>query len=194
MALDLSLRNLDGDKNLDDFMKLMWKKFGNTEVPYTNRDIEATLAEYAGEEFASGFFSKYIFDSQMPDYESLLAAVGVEFGKANPGQVSLGTNIRIENGIGNLRSNAIKGSPVYEAGIEATDEILSIAGIRLSSVNDVDMILKEFEPGDTVEVIFNRWGQEMSATITLSEDPAFQTNYLNDINSSQRQKRAAWLD
>src|SRR5690606_937025 len=62
LALDLSLR-MEG-KTLDDFYKLMWKKYGKTEIPYSNRDIKATLAEYAGAAFAEEFFNNYIFDSQ----------------------------------------------------------------------------------------------------------------------------------
>lgn len=194
LALDLSLRDLEGDKNLDDFMKLMWKKFGQPEVPYSNRDIEAALAEYAGEAFAKDFFGKYIFDSQMPDYESLLATVGVEFGKANPGQASLGTNIRIENGVGTLRSNAIKGSPIYEAGIEATDEITAIAGVSLNSVNTVDQILSDHNPGDVVSITYERWGEERTAQATLAEDTAYKTELMEAADSSQENHRNAWLN
>ena len=194
LALDLSLRDLEGDKNLDDFMKLMWKKFGQPEIPYSNRDIEATLAEYAGEAFAKDFFGKYIFDSQMPDYESLLAIVGVEFGKANPGQASLGSNIRIENGVGTLRSNAIKGSPIYEAGIEATDEITAIAGVSLNSVNTVDQILSDHNPGDVVSITFERWGEERTAQVTLAEDTAYKTELMEAADSSQENHRNAWLN
>ncbi|WP_103664506.1 M61 family metallopeptidase [Gracilimonas amylolytica] len=194
LALDLSLRDLEGDKNLDDFMKLMWKKFGQPEVPYSNRDIEAALGEYAGEAFAKDFFGKYIFDSQMPDYESLLATVGVEFGKANPGQASLGTNIRIENGVGTLRSNAIKGSPIYEAGIEATDEITAIAGVSLNSVNTVDQILSDHNPGDVVSITYERWGEERTAQATLAEDTAYKTELMEAADSSQENHRNAWLN
>ncbi len=194
LALDLSLRDLEGDKNLDDFMKLMWIKFGKPEIPYSNRDIEATLAEYAGEAFAKDFFGKYIFDSQMPDYESLLAIVGVEFGKANPGQASLGSNIRIENGVGTLRSNAIKGSPIYEAGIEATDEITAIAGVSLNSVNTVDQILSDHNPGDVVSITFERWGEERTAQVTLAEDTAYKTELMEAADSSQENHRNAWLN
>lgn len=193
LALDLSLQNLDGDKNLDDFMKLMWQEFGKPEVPYTNRDIEATLGEYAGEEFASDFFNKYIFDSQMPDYESLLASIGVNFGKANPGKASLGTNIRIEDGVGVLTSNAIKGSPIYKAGIESTDEIVSIAGTRLSSVNNVDEILNAYSPGDEIEVIFRRWGKEAAVQLIVTEDSAFKTEMKDNTSRSESQKRNGWL-
>jgi predicted metalloprotease with PDZ domain len=194
LALDLSLRELDGNKNLDDFMKLMWNEFGKQEIPYTNRDIEDTLAEYAGIDFATNFFEKYIYDSQMPDYGSLLSQVGVHFGKADPDKASLGTNISVENGIGTLRSNAIKGSPIYNAGIEATDEIISIAGKSLSGVNDVDDILKNHKPGDTIEITFRRWGKLNTVKVALVNDSAYQTGIVNNINERIREKRSDWLD
>lgn len=190
LALDLSLRNLDGNKNLDDFMKLVWRKFGKTEVPYTNRDIEATLADYAGEEFATAFFGKYIFDSQMPDYEQLFESVSVSFGKANPGKASLGTNISIEDGIGALRSNALKGSPIYKAGISEADKILSMAGTSLNQVNDVDEILTNYKPGDEIEITFERWDQKHTVRVELMEDPRFSTSI---IGNSPNGDRSNWI-
>lgn len=189
LALDLSLRNLDGDKNLDDFMKLVWQEFGKTEVPYTNRDIEATLAQYAGKDFAAEFFSKYIFDSQMPDYDQLFESVGVDFGKANPGKASLGTNIRIQNGVGILTSNAIKDSPIYEAGISGADEIISIGGIRLSTVESVDDILTNYKPGDEVEIVFDWWGEQKTAVVTFGEDQRYETS----ISNSSQSDRSSWI-
>lgn len=189
LALDLSLRDLDGDKNLDDFMKLVWQEFGKTEVPYTNRDIEATLAKYAGEEFAASFFSKYIFDSQMPDYKYLLENVGVDFGKANPGKASLGTNIRIQNGVGILTSNAIKNSPIYKTGISGADEIISIGGIRLSTVENVDNILNNYKPGDEIEIVFDRWGEQKTTRVTLGENQRYRTS----ISNTSDRNRSEWL-
>lgn len=193
LALDLSLRNLDDGKNLDDFMKLAWQKFGKPEIPYSVRDIQATLAEYAGKDFATDFFSKYIYDSQMPAYETLFTSVGVKFGKANPGKASLGTEIKIDAGTGQLRSNAIKGSPIYKAGIEAEDEIISIAGISLNKVNDVDEILANYKPGDQIEITFSRWGEEQTAEVTLVEDPAYETELNPDADNQAKLLRADWL-
>jgi len=190
LALDLSLRNLNGNKNLDDFMKLVWREFGKTEVAYTNRDIEATLADYAGEEFATGFFSKYIFDSQMPDYEYLFESVGVAFGKENPGKASLGTAISIKNGVGTLRSNAIKGSSIYNAGISEADKILSIAETSLSQVNDVDEILADHKPGDEIEITFTRRGKQNTVNVELIEDPRFSTSI---IGNSSNPDRSNWI-
>ncbi len=193
LALDLSLRELGGDKSLDGFMSQMWQKFGKPEVPYTNRDVKATLAEYAGQDFASNFFNKYIFDSQVPDYASLLASVGVNFEQANPGKANLGTNIRISDGVGKLRSNAIKGSPIYKAGIEATDNIISIAGTRLNTVQRVDETLQNHNPGEEVEVTFTRWGEEHTVKLTLAEDQSYRTVWNAKAGKQKTQQRNAWL-
>lgn len=191
LALDLSLR--ENGKNLDDFYKLMWEKYGKTEIPYSNRDIQATLAEYAGEDFAEDFFSKYVFDSQVPDYENLLATVGVNFGKANAGKASLGTPIQIENGIGTLRGNAVVGSPIYKAGIESGDEILSIGGKSLSDAENVDEILSQYKPGDKVDIIFKRWGEEKTAKVELGEDSSFKTELNSGANRAKKSARESWL-
>ncbi|WP_421773687.1 M61 family metallopeptidase [Gracilimonas sp.] len=193
LGLDLSLRKMDGNKNLDDFMKLMWQKFGKTEVPYTNRDVQATLAEYAGEDFVQKFFDKYIFDSQLPNYESLLADFGITLIKANPGKAVLGTDIEIEDGVGKLESNALIGSPIYKAGIESEDGITSIAGTSLSEVESVDDILSGYKPGDEVEVVFTRWGEEKSVTVTLTEDSSLKSELNQKANRTAKKHRNEWL-
>lgn len=191
LALDLSLR--EQEKNLDDFFKLVWEKFGQTEIPYTVRDIQEELAEYAGEKFATTFFNKYIFDSQMPDYKSLLATTGVQFVKANMNKASLGTDIRIEDGVGFLRSNAVIGSPVYKAGIEAGDEIISIGGKALKTVESVDEIISNYKPGDKVEVVYRRWGKEKTVQLTLIEDKTYKTDLNAKASNEVKSKRESWI-
>ncbi|MCP9291810.1 M61 family metallopeptidase [Gracilimonas sediminicola] len=193
LGLDLSLRKMDGNKNLDDFMKLMWRAFGRTEVPYTNRDIHEMLAEYAGEDLADEFFEKYIFDSQLPDYESLLADFGITLTKANPGKAVLGTDIEIESGVGKLESNALIGSPIYKAGIESEDEITTIAGTSLSEVESVDDILSEYKPGDEIEIEFTRWAQAKTVKVRLVEDQKLQTELNDKISIEINSKRNDWL-
>lgn len=191
LALDLSLRQ--EDKNLDDFYKLMWEKYGKTEIPYTVRDIQSALAEYAGDEFAEEFFSKYIYDSQVPDYESLLATVGIKLDKAGANSASLGNSIRIEDGVGTLRGNAVVGSPLYKAGIESGDEIISIGGTALKEVEDVNEILSDYEPGDEVNIVFRRWGEEKTAQVELAEDVTFKTELNSGANRAKKSARESWL-
>jgi predicted metalloprotease with PDZ domain len=193
LGLDLSLRSLDTGKNLDDFMKLMWQKYGKTEVSYSVRDIQAALAEYVNADFAQHFFEGYIFDSRLPDYKKLLANVGVKLSKANPGKATLGTRIYIKDGKGKLSSNALIGSPIYKAGIEAEDEIISIAGTNLKDVENVNEILKNYKPGDEITVTFTQWGQEKSVKLTLAEDAALKVELNPKAGKKEAQRQKAWL-
>jgi len=193
LALDLSLRELEDGKNLDDFMKLMWQRYGVPEIPYTIRDLQAALADYTGLEFANTFFSRYIYDSQMPDYEQLLASVGVAFKEANPDVASLGTPIEVENGRGILQSNAIIGSPIYEAGIEQGDSIISIGGRSLNDAESIESALAGFEPGEVVEIEFERLGEQMTVQAELMEDPVFTTQMNSDADARSVERREKWL-
>ena len=66
LALDLSLRDRTENRlSLDDFMQLMWRKYGKpggsregyVDHPYTIADAEETLAEVSGDR-ARDFFSR----------------------------------------------------------------------------------------------------------------------------------------
>lgn len=193
LGLDLSLRNMNRDLTLDGFMRLMWQKFGKTGVPYSVRDIEATLAEYAGDFFAGEFFDNYIYKSELPDYQQLLFQFGVDFGLEKPNEASLGGNIRERDGVWKMTSNALIGSPLYDAGIESEDEIISIGGVRLSDVESVDEILAKRRPGQSVEIVFSRWGEEKRTRATLTNNNRYKTELSDRENRNMRDKREAWI-
>jgi len=193
LALDLSLREQEDGKNLDDFMKLMWQRYGKTEIPYSIRDIQKVLTDYAGKELADTYFNRYIYDSQVPDYERLLESVGVSFVQANPERAALGTPVEIENGRGILQSNALAGSPLYEAGIEQGDEILSIGGQPLQGASSINELMSGYNPGDSVEVVFKRWGEERTAEVGLGADPEISTKIDPDADEEALARRKQWL-
>ena len=193
LALDLSLRSLDSELNLDDFMKLVWQTYGKSEIPYSIKDLEILLMEYAGEEFSTQFFGEYIYKSEMPDYEKLFKSVGVNFEQENPDKADLGETIRARDGVWKLTNNAKIGSPLYEAGIEIEDEIISIAGVKLQDVEHIDEILDWKKPGQTVEIVFSRWGEEKKVRITLASLNKYQTTINNRASSSEKKRRDEWL-
>lgn len=194
LALDMSLRRMGNDLNLDDYMKLIWQKFGKTEIPYSIRDLEATLVEYAGEEFAIDFFKRFIFDSQVPDYESLFRDMGVDFGFEDSRKADLGGNIRPVNGAWKLTSNAKMGSPLYNAGIEVEDEIISIGGKKLEDVESIDEILDRRRPGQTVDIVFSRWGEEKRVRVELTASNRYKTEVNSRADRTQRSNMRRWLE
>lgn len=193
LGLDLSLRGMDKGLTLDGFMQHVWKNYGKPEVPYAVRDLQEALAQYAGEDFANQYFENYIFDSKLPDYKALLNDFGVTLELAEPGKASLGGAIRKQGGQWRLTGNATVGSPIYKAGIESEDVFVSIAGKNLEDVKSVDEILKNYKPGDKIEVVINRWGDELKKTITLEESNRLMTTLNANATPAQKARRNAWL-
>ena len=129
----------------------------------------------------------------MPDYNRLLESVGVSFDQANPERATLGTPVAIENGRGILQSNAIVGSPLYEAGIEQGDEILFIGGQPLQGASSINELMSGYNPGDRVEVVFKRWGEERTAEVGLDADPEISTKIDPDADEEALARQKQWL-
>ena len=194
LALDMSLRTMDNGKNLDDYMKYVWEKHGKTEIPYTVRDLQARMAEYAGESFANEFFGKYILDSQMPDYASLFKKMGVTYTNRAEGRASIGGNIRNQRGGWQLTGNATVGSPIYKAGVESEDVILSIAGTTLTDDSNINEIIAAHKPGDSIEIKYRKiWGEEKTSKLTLEEAQAWSTAMDANADAKAKVRRDAWL-
>jgi predicted metalloprotease with PDZ domain len=191
LALDLSLRNLEGDKNLDDYMKLVWQIYGKNEIPYTVRDLQDVLNNYAGAEFSSDFFNTYIFDSQMPDYKTLLASVGVNFDQTKQEEASLGA---VLNDLFVISTNPFKGSAAYNAGLENGDEILSMNGIAITPETKPSDYLAQFKPAQTVIVVFNRFGKQKETALTFDADASYSTSLIEKVKKKIEAKRGDWLE
>jgi predicted metalloprotease with PDZ domain len=191
LALDLSLRNLEGDKNLDDYMKLVWQIYGKNEIPYTVRDLQDVLNNYAGAEFSSDFFNTYIFDSQMPDYKTLLTSVGVNFEQTKQEEASLGA---VLNDLFVISTNPFKGSAAYNAGLENGDEILSMNGIAITPETKPSDYLAQFKPAQTVIVVFNRFGKQKETALTFDADASYSTSLIEKVKKKIEAKRGDWLE
>lgn len=195
LALDMSLRTMDNGKNLDDFMKHVWQTQGKPEIPYSVRDLQARLAEYAGDSFANEFFGQHIFKSEMPDYVGLFKKMGVSFENTNPNSPTLNTFVRVNNGVGEMVQNAIVGTPFYEAGIEKEDNILSINGTSLSTFQgrNVDDLIADKKPGDIIDVEIERWGTKMTKKVTIATNQNMRTSWDANANASAQKRREEWL-
>ncbi len=191
LALDLSLRNLEGSKNLDAFMKQVWQTYGKPEIPYTIRDLQDALSSYAGAAFSTNFFKKYIFDSQMPDYKTLFESVGVTFEQAKLAEASLGVRL---NGDFKLVSNPFKGSAAYKGGLENGDQLISIHGIAITPETKPLDFLAQFKPNQTVTVVFKRFDQQKETQLTFDPNPSYSTTLQEKVKKRIEKKRTAWLE
>ncbi|MEC3964788.1 M61 family metallopeptidase [Flagellimonas halotolerans] len=196
LALDLSLR--EKGLNLDDFMKLVWNKYGATEIPYTIQNLHDALNEYAGDAFGDDFFNNYIYKSNMPDYKSLMESVGVvlEQPKASPyfgAYVSMSAD---KSGYTILR-NTKMGSPAYEAGLDNSDVILNINDIPFTEDQKFEDYLKQFSLGETLPVKFTRYGKEKTTELILTPSPDYTFGLMEEKGGKPSKKimeqRKNWL-
>lgn len=84
-----------------------------------------------------------------------------------------------------------KNSPAEKAGLRPGDQMVRFAGQRLEQPSDLSRLTKEFK-GKTVEVIYNRDGQERIVQLTLRGDDAGGQGYLG-VGADQRTTyRSTW--
>jgi len=58
-----------------------------------------------------------------------------------------------------------------KAGVRVNDILLSVDGEPITSANDLEKMLAETRPGDSVELAVRRDGRELTQTVTLTEKP-----------------------
>lgn len=193
LALDLSLRSLNEDLTMDGYMKEMWETYGRPEIPYTVKDAEGVLKSYAGDDFGGDFYAKYIYDSQMPDYESLMNTMGVTFEKVDPSGASLGVRVSMRDEKARIGGNPPEGSAAYKANLDSGDQLLSFDGKTLAAVEDFDAFISEnYKAGDQAEIRFVRRGKEMGTTLTFQENPSYKTS-IKEGDKKAAKKRSEWL-
>lgn len=190
LALDLSLR--EQDLTLDDYFKEVWKQYGKNEVAYSIENLEEVLSEYAGDAFAKAFFSQYIYDSKMPDYERLFESVGLRLGR-NETKPYLGLNVSSAgDGIQVSRATS-KGTPAYLAGLNEGDIITSLNGQSITTTEDFTTIADALKVGAKVPIVFVRFGEEKNTMITVTSDPSYMISLKDKVKGAAKRAQKDWL-
>jgi len=219
VALDLRLRT-EYNLTLDDYMHIVWLDLGKntqpfvTKKPYVLADLEAELAKLTkNPKFAAGFFANYVNGTQKADYGPLLEKAGYMLKKQQPGVAWIGN---LGGGFGGgrggrgaaapataapsvfaLTGNTQIGTPIYKAGLEGGDIILTADGKEMKSAQDLNDIVATKKVGDKINITYkNRSGQH-TTTITTEESPAVQVVSFESagktLTSEQQAFRTNWL-
>lgn len=72
-----------------------------------------------------------------------------------------------EEGGGVLLSGVRAGSPAEKAGLTQGDRVIGLGGRAVDNLYDLTYALQAFAPGDEVELVWRRNGQELRAKVTL---------------------------
>ncbi|MFD2586890.1 M61 family metallopeptidase [Croceitalea marina] len=186
LALDLSLRKKN--LNLDDFFKEVWGKFGEKEMPYTIKDLHLTLNAYAGKSFGDDFFENYIYQSNMPDYKTLFANVGLKMTQDT--ETGYFGGVIAKNTINN---NTLVDSPAYTAGLEKGDVILIVNDIPMVGSTNFSDFLKSTQNGDKLRLTYSRQGKVQKTEVTLTKDPKYAITLDDEASKEVTLNRKKWL-
>jgi predicted metalloprotease with PDZ domain len=192
LGLDLTLR-LEYRKTLDDFMRLVWEKFGKPETPYQLVDLKTLLAELTGDPvFADRFFKEQIYGSELPDFKTLFGEFGIKMSLQNPLSAYF-NNPRVDKGI--VSSNLIRGTALYEAGMEKGDKLISIDGTEINSTARLNSVINRLEIGKTYSITYSQLGETVNSQFTTKQDPRVILTYLSseNIKKSELKRRNDWL-
>ncbi|POY39029.1 peptidase M61 [Solitalea longa] len=200
LALDLRLRTEFKNLTLDKFMQLVWQKHGKTEIPYTNSDLQKLLGEFTGsKDFADDFFNRYIYNAEKNNYELLLGKAGILLRKTAPEKAWLGDFQPGQSTYRGLKiaSATQKGSPLYEAGLDINDIILSVDGQNISDFSAFQRLIAGHNVGDRLTIVYDHRGTNNSTILTLQENPYLTAITYEqaglDVTAAMKKLREEWL-
>lgn len=198
LALDLGLRGRF-NKSLDDYMQIVWRKYGRTENPFNLEDLQRSLGDLTNDKaYAKDFFTKYIYGSDSIDFNALLEPAGLELRRAAGGKAWAG-NLRFHEKDGSVivASNTIRETPYYEAGLDIDDTILELNGKAIRKGTDIKEILEAHKPGDVLPLVYKHRDKLRNAVLRVRENPRLELVRFEDtgkpLGDAQKKFRAAWL-
>ncbi|WP_273445694.1 M61 family metallopeptidase [Neolewinella agarilytica] len=193
LALDLTLR--ERGHNLDEVMKLIWKRYGKTEIPYHIRDLQLALGDVVGDQqWAEVWFADHVYRSELPDIGALLDNYGLQLTQAEPDSVGfMGLRLRENDGVVSVRGGIAENNPLYAAGLDENSEILSLNGQPVTSTKDWDKLTSELKIGEFYEVTFRQLGQEKTGRFQAASSPTLLLSVDEKPNGKARKARKAWF-
>jgi predicted metalloprotease with PDZ domain len=201
MVMDLLIRGrTKGKSSLDDVMRAMYEEFylnsPNSSYylrgrGYQTEDLERVASRRSGVDF-SDFFKRYVRDVEVLPYDEAFAYVGLRLVKTTSKEpFNAGLSMEFERGpiIENVRNN----SPAEDAGVQAGDRIVSLAGKEVTS--DWLKMLARYKTGDSVPITVKRDRQTIKVNIVLGQPDRFDYAIQEKADATAEQKalRAAWL-
>ncbi|QLE55754.1 M61 family metallopeptidase [Nostoc sp. TCL26-01] len=193
LLLDLLIRARHrNQRSLDDVMRQMWQRFGQAEIGYTSEQLQGVFESVAGVDLTD-FFELYIDGTEELPFNHYLEPFGLHLVTEREEEPYLGIKVNTENGRENIKFVEV-GSPAQLAGIDAGDELLAIAGIKITAHQLSDR-LKDYQPNDPIEVTVFHQDELRTYSVTLGtpRPTKYQLLAVQNPNPTQQENFAGWL-
>src|SRR5205807_8828993 len=186
-------------RSLDDVMRYLYSEFFKKGRNYTPADFQNACELMAGASLDQ-FFARYVRgrDDLEPVYNQMLAGAGLRLETSGPGgkaevKAFLGADLS-QNNDRLLITSVRAGSPAYEQGLNANDQILALDGARVTK-ETIEARIAERKPGDMVHITVFRFDDLRTLDIRLgadSRDP-FHIVPLPQVKDEQKRVYQSWL-
>ena len=205
MLLDLEIRRrTDNLKSLDDVMRYLYTEFFQKGRNYTPADFQKACESMAGASLEQ-FFARYVrgHDDLIPAYDEILAGAGLRLeqggrgiGQADasvPKKAFLGADLD-QQGDHLMVISVRSGTPAYEQGLNAKDEIVALDGVRVTK-ETFDSMVAAKRPGDTARLTVFRFDNLGTIEIRLGSrvDAPYRIVPSLDATAPQRRIYQSWL-
>jgi predicted metalloprotease with PDZ domain len=194
LLLDLLIRAKHNNKrSLDDVMRLMWQRFGQDEIGFTETQLREVISEVA-EQDLTDFFSRYIETTEELPFNEYLHSFGLYLKTVEESGIPyMGIRVQSENHREMIKFVAAE-SPAEKAGIDANDELLAIDGIRVDA-QSLNERLKDYQVNDTIQVtVFHQDElRTLSVTLTQPQSSRYEVVVNENLSELQQQNLVGWL-
>jgi predicted metalloprotease with PDZ domain len=196
--LDARIRQATGGaRSLDDGMRLAYERYSGPRG-YTTAEFRRTMAEVAGVNL-DAFFARAVDSTEELDYAEALDWFGLRFRPeapqpGGPARAYLGTNTRVDSAGRVLVSEVLRGTPAWDAGVSAGDEIVSVGDDRVRP-GLLEERIAASRPGDRIPLLVARRDRLVRLDATLAAAPSQRWIVERDPNATAEQKAhlSAWL-
>ncbi|MGI9036461.1 MAG: M61 family metallopeptidase [Pyrinomonadaceae bacterium] len=191
--LDLRIReDSGGAKSLDDVMRYLYNEFYKKGRNYAPADYQKISEMMAGKSLED-FFAKYVRGTSEIDYNAILNGVGLQLSTGGTGREAayLGADLTPDGEKLNVRSIPA-GTPAYEQGLNAGDQIVAVDGNRASQ-QFLQSYLADKKPGDKIKLTVFRFDQLRDVEITLG-GRAPQNYKIAAVDNPTDAQRKLYLD
>jgi len=188
MLLDLEIRHRSqGKHSLDDVIRELYRRFPWNGTGYTVDDFQRIAEHFAGSSLKE-FFNAFVHGTAPLEWERALIYAGLTVdARLDSGQAYLGIQAA-DRGDRTRIARVHAGSPAYDAGLNAEDELIAFNGYRVRA-QDVTVRLNELKPGDAVTLTVFRDERLREFRVTLSMPPVPSYSVTKSKSATPLQKK-----
>ena len=169
-------------------MRYLYNEFYKKGRNYSPDDYQKAAEMMAGKSL-DDFFSKYVRGEAEIDYNSIVGNIGLQLNavETNKGNAYISADLTEDAGRVTVRSVAA-GTPAYEQGLNAGDQIVAIDGYRASQAR-LQQYLNDRKPGDKVRLTVFRFDRLRDIDFTLGSNTRRDYSFASVANPTDLQRR-----